>query len=262
MKNLVFYTSLTALVLLMAVGAWADPDLVIYYDFEAIHETISGDLISDMSGNGLDGTINGDVVLVDGGKHGQAAKFATGSFLDLHGEDLPAGTVPTEAGSICAWANVEETGDHHAIFNARASDETWLTHPELRSDHGFRWLFRAAGGTTIFDVKAGEWVAGEWIHFAGVYSQADGVGILYINGEEVGREAARVNEPIVGDWEMGARVGYNIDNARPFTGMMDDFCIFKRALSQNEIQDLMENFPTAVSPRGKLAATWAGIKKL
>jgi hypothetical protein len=60
---------------------------------------------------------------------------------------------------------VDNTGDHHALFNARASDQTWLVHPELRSDGGFRWLLRAAGGDTIFDIRAGQWTAGEWIHF-------------------------------------------------------------------------------------------------
>jgi hypothetical protein len=133
-------------------------------------------------------------------------------------------------------------------------------HPELRSNHQFRWLFRAAGGTTIFDVQTGEWQPGQWLHYAGTYSKDAGVGILYINGEEVGRENARVAEPIVGDWGMGARVGRNIDDARPFTGLMDDFCIWRKALTADEIKDLMSSV-TPVQPQNCITTTWGIIKK-
>jgi len=256
MKKFVFYTGLTALVLLMAVSAWSD--LVIYYDFEAM----SGDMIPDMSGNGHDGAINGDIVL-EPGVYGQAAKFAKGSYLDLDGENFPDGDIPKDAFTICAWINIESTGEHHAIFNARASDEQWLTHPEVRdTSNQYRWLLRTdKPGGTIFDIKTGEPKVGEWVHFAGTYSRADGVGILYIDGEEVGREDAReADAPVAGDWGMGARVGLNIDDARPFTGLMDDLCIWMKALSLDEIIQVKGGI-VAVSPKGKLAATWADIKK-
>ncbi len=255
MKRFVLFTGLTFLMFLLTVGVWAG-DLVIYYSFDSLTDNI----VPDMSGNGHDGVINGDITLEEDSERGPVGKFTTGSFLDLDGANFPADEVPTDAGTICAWANVEETGDHHAIFNARASDETWLTHPELRSDHQFRWLFRSYGGTTIFDVKAGEWAPGTWLHFAGTYSVDAGVGILYINGEEVGREDARVNEPIAGDWGMGARVGKNVDDARPFTGLMDDFCIFSKALTQDEIKDVMVSV-VPVSPKGSLVTTWGQIKE-
>jgi hypothetical protein len=55
---------------------------------------------------------------------------------------------------------------------------------------------------------------------------------------------------IAGDWGSGARVGYNIDNARPFTGLMDMLWLFKRALTQEEISKAMkgEAYPYALSP--------------
>jgi len=212
-----------------------DPSLVIYYSFDEV-----SDIVADQSGKGHDGAVVGDVTVEANGKYNGAAKFASGSYLDLDGPSFPAEDIPTSAMTLAAWAKCENTGDHHAIFNARASDATWVTHPELRSEGNFRWLLRSYGGTTIFDIRAGVVTWDEWLHFAGTYSQADGVGILYINGQEVGRENARVNEPIAGDWGQGARVGYNIDNARPFTGLMDEFCMFKRALSQDEILEIMQ----------------------
>lgn len=255
-----FWTTAIMCSVLIASGTWAANDLMVYYDYEAITDGT----ISDISGNGYDGTINGDVTLTDG-KLGQCAHFAQGSFLDLHGADIPEGETPTDAFTICAWVNVEDTGEHHAIFNARAADSTWLTHPEVRtSSNQYRWLLRTDGGDTIFDVRAGEPKVGEWVHFAGTYSRADGVGILYIDGEEVGSEEARIADaPIAKDWGMGARVGYNIDNARPFTGLMDEFSIWKDALTQDEIVDLMNNgiaSVTPVTPKDKLATLWGQIK--
>ena len=64
---------------------------------------------------------------------------------------------------------------------------------------------------------------------------------------------------------MGARVGYNIDDARPFTGLMDDFCIYKKALSQAEVQVVMDGGPPSAAPvpnESSLASTWGEVKSL
>ena len=237
-------------------------ELVVYYAYEEI----DAGWIRDLSGNGIDGQINGDVSL-DAGRDGQAGKFAQGSYLDLDGPGVPQGLIPTDGFTLTAWVNIENTGEHHAIFNARASDATWLIHPEVRNTSDqYRWLLRTSGGVTIFDVRAGAPVVSDWVHFAGTYSRADGVGILYIDGQEVGRETARIADaPVAGDWGMGARVGFNIDNARPFTGLMDEFALWNDARSLDEIVDIMDNGPmgsdpTAVSREGKLATTWAEIR--
>lgn len=259
MKKFVFYTGLTALVLLMAVGAWAVDleGLVIYYSFN----TASGGKILDESGNGHDGAINGDITLVDGGKHDKAAKFATGSFLDLDGPNFPAEDIPTSAFTLSAWIKCENTGGDHAIFNARAADNTWIIHPDIRSGGQYRFCLRGNGSNKICDIKAGTVAWNEWTHYAGTYSKATGKATLYINGEVLEEVDALAKVDVASDWGLGARVGYNIDNKRPFTGLMDDFLLWKRALSLDEIKELMEGF-VAVSPKGKLAATWADIKKL
>jgi hypothetical protein len=165
--------------------------------------------------------------------------------------------------SLLAWVNVDSLGGDHAIFNARASDETWLIHPEVRGGAGnFRWLLRTDGGTTIFDIRAGVAAPGEWVHFAGVYDRATGAA-LYINGVQVGEGVG--DSPIAADWGLGARVGMNIDNARPFTGMMDDLSIWKRGLTAEEVVAVMEDgaMPagTAVDASGKATTTWAALKR-
>jgi len=55
-------------------------------------------------------------------------------------------------------------------------------------------------------------------------------------------EETDVTDPadIAGDWGLGARVGLTIDDARPFTGLMDEFRMYTRALSQDEILEIMQ----------------------
>jgi len=148
-----------------------DPQLTLYYTFDEVT-----DVVLDQSGNGHDGIVMGDVTLDPEGMRNGAAKFATGSYLDLDGPNIPSKHIPTTGMTLAAWVKCEYTGGHHAIFNARAADETWLIHPELRSNDNFRWLLRAAGGSTIFDIRAGRVTWNEWLHFCGMYDQASGRG--------------------------------------------------------------------------------------
>ncbi len=235
-----------------------DPDLVLYFDYEEF----SGDTVVEKSGRNYDGTINGGVTQSDDGKFGKAAQFASGSFLDLDGPNINPDDIPTEGMSVVAWINVEAVADM-AIFNARAGDDTWLVHPEARGDGNYRWLNRSAGSQVIFDIKAGKNKANEWMHYAGTFSREAGLAILYINGVNVGEEKARVGTPIAPDWDQGARVGYNIDNNRPFNGLMDELNVWKRGLMQEEVESIMNNGITehlAVEARGKLTTTWGKLK--
>jgi len=238
----------------------SDPDLTLYFSFDEV-----SDIVLDQSGNGLDGVVNGDVTADSGGMRNGAAKFATGSFLDLDGPSVPPELIPTTGITISAWVKCENTGGDHAIFNARAADATWLVHPELKSGGDFRWLLRAAGGSGIFDIRAGKVTWDEWLHYCGMYDKASGRAALYINGELVHEQTISGAQEIAGDWDSGARVGYNIDNARPFTGLMDMLWIFRRSLSEGEIPKAMqgEAYPYALSPDPAdgdiLQETWATV---
>ena len=218
-----------------------DPNLVLFYSFEDV-----GTIVPDESGKGHDGAVCGDVTkCLSGIKYYGAAQFQgrlgpTGySYLDLNGPDFPAEDIPTSAITLSVWVKCQNTNDHHATLNARASDNTWIIHAEIRSGGNFRWLLRAYQGTSIFDMQVGTVKWDEWLHYAGTYDQATGKAVLYINGEVIQQQNVTNPPSIAGDWGTGARVGYNVDNARPFTGIMDDLYLFTRALSQAEIKGLM-----------------------
>jgi len=208
---------------------------VIYYSFDSV-----GDVVMDESGKGHDAAVVGDVTAEAGGKYNGAARFSNAGYLDLDGPDFTAEDIPTFGMTLAAWIKCTNTGDHHAIFNARASDQTWVVHPEARSSGEFRWLLRAYGGATLFDIRAGVVTWDEWLHFAGTYDEASGKAMLYINGEVAKELDVKNPADIAGDWDLGARVGKNIDDARPFTGLMDEFRLFTQALSQDEIRNIMQ----------------------
>ena len=253
-KKLVYLISFVLVAVLNSnalAGLIDDPSLVIYFSFDSV-----SDIVIDQSGNGHDGVIVGDVTAEPVGKHNGAAKFdgtsgpANRSYIDMDGPNFPTEEVPTTGMTLTAWAKCQNTGDHQTLFNARASDGTWVIHPEARSNGEFRWLLRSAGGSTIFDIRAGVVTWDEWLHFAGTYDKATGKATLYINGEMVHEENVSSPADIAGDWGQGARVGYDIDDARAFTGLMDDFLMFRRALSLAEVNKLMQGIgsPLAFGP--------------
>jgi len=210
-----------------------DPSLSIYYSFDEV-----GAVVADQSGKGHDGMVVGEVSAEAEGLLAGAAKFANAGYLDLDGLNFSLEDIPTSAITLAAWIKCENTGDNHALFNARASDQTWIVHPEARSNGEFRWLLRSYGGTTMFDIRAGVVTWDEWLHFAGTYDKATAKAALCINGELVSEMDVADPADIAGDWGLGARVGKNIDDARPLTGLMDEFRMYTRALSQEEIAGL------------------------
>ena len=212
-----------------------DPSLVIYYSFDEV-----GDIVADQSGKGHDGVVVGDVTAEPEGMYNGAANFANGGYLDLDGVNFPTEDIPTSAMTLVAWIKCANTGGDHEIFNARASDETWIMHPEPKSSGDIRWLLRSYGGTTIFQIRAGTMTWDEWLHFAGTYDKESSMAALYINGELIEEMVVENPADIAGDWGLGARVGKTIDDARPFTGLMDEFRMYTRSLSQDEILEVMQ----------------------
>ncbi|MBN1505874.1 MAG: hypothetical protein JW955_03465 [Sedimentisphaerales bacterium] len=274
-KHLVYLVSLV-LLLGLATNASADiprdPNLVIYYSYDSV-----GAIVLDESGKGHSGTVCGDVSGVPSGiKWFGAAEFLgewgpTGySYLDLDSPHYPAEDIPRSAITLAAWVKCRKTGKDHAILSCRGSDNTWVVHPQINDNGTFRWLLRSPGSVTIYNMNGvGTHGWDEWIHYAGTYDSVTGKMTLYIGGVVPANGSVTVpTGQRIADWGTGARVGYNIDNARPFTGIMDELYLFTRALSQDEIGALAdaEGLPSekATHPSpvngAELETTWANLQ--
>ena len=175
---------LTLMVLVALVTCSAVAEQLAYFPFEEGQgaETV------DATGNGNDGTLNGDVEWVAGYKGG-AVRFDTG------GERIVIGAIDPSAGTnamtLAAWINWEGQGhsiEQQGIIGKRQGWDPgtnikwfWQTNPTgdllLRAD-------AADGGTGLW------WgnailvpYANEWIHVAVTWD--NGAALQYINGEEV-----------------------------------------------------------------------------
>ena len=127
---------------------------------------------------------------------------------------------------------------HNADPAARAA---WLDDMFLPPD-AFDWALnvvpvRSGGQTILID-------AGLWLHLAVVL---DGNGkrvVQYVNGLQVSAKALKVNPPFrvgaaeLGNWNASGFRENDPSLIRNFSGAMDEFCLFSRALNTDEIRKL------------------------
>ena len=111
----------------------------------------------------------------------------------------------------------------------------------------------------------------KWYHVALVEDGKEGT--AYINGEPLtdadvtGGNRHRPMAPY-DVWEgEPVRIGWaqghsgNINTLTFFDGIIDEVAIYNRALSADEIKELMTRRPIAVSPSDRLATTWGDVKR-
>ena len=192
----------------------------------------------DASGNGNDGTVNGDPNFVEG-------MVATAMEFDGDGDFLDCGNNPilalTDAVSISAWIKVAVQGaDHKVGGNQDGANGGYKMSVyndkiefEIRTSGNSAVLNRDVGGGTVLDVDV-------WYHVVGVYSLADGYIRTYVDGE-LDRELETTEA-------LGASPGSLMIGCEPFSagqynfnGVMDDIRVYNKALSEDEARYLANN---------------------
>ncbi len=222
-------------------------ELVGYWPFEEGQGTVTADI----TGNGNDGTINGNVEWVPGYIGGGVRFDTTGERIVVGPLDPSAGT---NAMTLAAWINWEGEGhsiEHQGIIGKRLGWTTdgatikWFWETTPAGDLVFRADY-SGGGTGLW------WgngilipFANEWTHVAVTWD--DGAAVEYINAEEVEtgnitfRESANATPVTIGCVDS--------TNNETFVGTIDEARIYSHALTQAEIQTIMLGiFPTAHSP--------------
>lgn len=153
-----------------------------------------------------------------------------------------------EAVTLSAWARVQGLDRRlNSLFMCDGFDPGTL-----------HWLIRSDGvlGLTVVGEGAGNFqiVAsareltldqlGMWLHLAVVVDGPAGVATHYVNGRPVGESVLRIEPPYrIGAAELGNWNGKGFPKDDPFmirnfSGAMDEFCLFSRALSPREIRAL------------------------
>jgi hypothetical protein len=248
-----------SLVISLSSVCWAikDKALILYFSFDSAN----GDTVEDMTGNGHDGTLANAEIIEKPVKIGKGALniedmndvMTVESFKEL--EEYQDNTfiwwIYFTAGSNGAWSQI-------IVKLAPGSDRSpgiWIN-PGGTGIH-YRYNAGNQGASRIGPGGEGkDFPTDEWFHVAGV---KDGGNLkVYINGEEEGSYGVPAKHS---QGPAALHVGKS-PTYRAATFIIDDFAIYNRALSEEEIKEDMEKgvLPQAVDAEGKLATTWSSIK--
>ena len=224
--------------------------LVSYWTFNK--SDIDGETVLDVWG-GNDGTIKGDPEIVEG-KVGDALKFdGIDDYVDC-GND--ASLQITDDLTITAWINISLLGkpQDHEILVKRVDDpnrEYTIRLGDATADDELRYLDSNNKGTANTPLIVDKWF------FVAVVRE-DNV-TFYLDGQEDG------TVPLSGKLsatDAPATIGGRPDAIwGPTDGLIDEVCIYNRALSAKEVrQNFAAEGLAVVAPTGKLAETWGNIK--
>jgi concanavalin A-like lectin/glucanase superfamily protein len=221
----------------------ATPELLVHLKF--------GDGAADAAGKGHAGVVQGKVAW-GAGKVGKAASFdGTGGHIELPSKpeldkvnegsyalaawfkpaDVPAGK---EADNNANYGIINKTGWHEGIRYGNDKKfvfEHWLAGPKPEEPE-----WKGAG------TWENEYEPGHWYHVVGVVDRAAGATKIYVNGElqNTGDWDANAKARDYGNatWKIGMAAPGSEHWAWSAKGLIDDVRIYKKALTDAEVQAL------------------------
>jgi hypothetical protein len=243
-KKLIFLVSVV-LVLSLALMSTARAELIGWWRFDEG----SGTTAYDFSGYGNDGTLR------NGAEWGIG--YLSNSSVQLDGADdfveVPHAdilTVDNEA-SVMAWINtprLEVPGQgYQGIIAKGNSTRSYSLYTTTAGPLHFSTTSTATNayvGTTSSTPVPTD----EWVHVAAVV--VDGGHIYYINGEPAGTGGSGIVLPGTADSDNVVIGRTQEGTSRSFLGLIDDARIYNHAVTQQEIQTIMEgqDWPYAIGP--------------
>ena len=185
-------------------------------------------------------------------------KFGCGlELLGVHSVTIPhfARISPPEEVTFTVWVKLYGLREFGRILRFTVP---WGNHKSdiavfmPQEDNTVQWRFGTPYITAQADINTP--VINVWRHWAFVQSIRDNLMAIYLDGELfASTNDARAYAPRSG----GLRIGKGI------RGRIDEFGVFQRRLSQEEIQAVMTHGlpnPLAVKPNHQLASTWGKLK--
>ncbi len=211
-------------------SAGIDPSLMGWWKLEEG----SGNVANDSSGNNNNGTVNGNPAWVAAGKIGGCIDFdGTNDYIDCGNS---ASLSPTDGITLAVWLKTPGMTTTWAVFISKG--DTGSSFRLGRNGTGTSVHFGLNGVTA----SGNPWFDGtrnvsdnEWHHVAGTY---DGTTMrLWVDGTQDTTLAATGKITVS---STRVYISENADSAgRYFKGMMDDVRVYNRALTQDELAQVM-----------------------
>jgi hypothetical protein len=244
--------------LAIRAGAFPEEGLVLHLSFDK--DTIEGDEVEDLSGQGNNGIINGSAE-VDVGKFGEALLFdGVDDFVEV---PLSDSITFTEGSSftVQAWVKTDDspTQNDGIVGNYRQSTQAFWNLSVSGDDAAQRgkmgFNIRDVGKVHYSGISSPDFLNdGQWHHLAGVRDQDQKKARFYVDGvliDEIDDQTEDINSG------QSIWIGEHLD--RFYKGLIDDVKVWNRALSAAEL-DRSRSGVTAVNPSSKLATLWGSVK--
>ena len=251
MRQIVFYILIAAFVFTLSfVGeAIEDDAMVLYFSFDEG----KGKDVEDLSGKENHGTLEGDA------KWEKNGKINSGVFFN---EQIQKGVVAVEASdsltitkslTIEVWVYPDSVGDYRNVRGQAGPHTYYLS---IHQGRPSVWLGCGGVGCKTWNSAKSDIPTDKWTHVAVVY-EFDKELRHYINGklDETYKVGGEITTSQADHW-----FGNRLDGPWPYGGRLDEFVIYNRVLTADEIQQDMEQV-LSVSPLDKAATTWGMLKK-
>jgi len=262
-KRIYLFSVVLMLGLMMSELAQAgDPSLVGWWKFDEG----SGTTVVDSSGGGNDGRLEGSAGW-EAGNFGNAVVLDGSSWVQIP----PAAwdTIEKQV-TVAFWAfGGDAQPQSNFTFAAYSADENAARQASAHVPWGDGQIYWDTGGVGYDRINTPlppEFQKGQWVHFAFTKDADAGEVMIYVNGEPFhsGTGATLVMTG-VNAFTIGVRA--TSDHASGYIGSIDDFRLYDRALTQEDIAVVMtgagSGFPLAMAPDPEdgamLEATWANL---
>ena len=252
MRQIVLYIlSVTFIFAFLFVSeAIEDDAMVLYFSFDEG----KGKDVEDLSGKENHGTLEGDA------KWEKNGKINSGVFFN---EQIQKGVVAVEASdsltitkslTMEVWVYPESVGDYRNVRGQAGPHTYYLS---IHQGRPSVWLGCGCVGCKTWNSAKSDIPTDKWTHVAVVY-EFDKELRHYINGklDETYKVGGEITTSQADHW-----FGNRLDGPWPYGGRLDEFVIYNRVLTEDEIQQDMEQV-LSVSPLDKAATTWGLLKKV
>jgi len=256
--NMCLILAFLVFIILPSHSAFDKKGLLLLFTFEGA----KGDTVPDMSGGKHDGILRTNAKITTTAKYGKSALEITdqnaamevASFREL--EEYQDNTflfwLYFTAGSNGAWSQIVVK---LSPGNDRAPG-VWIN----PGGTGIHYRYNAGNmgfGRVGPNGEGGDFELKTWYHITGVKKGAQLT--FYCNAEQKGQVAVpAAHQQGTGSLHVGKSPSY-----RAATFIMDDLTVFNRALTADEVKQVMNGVLSTGAPvesQGKLASTWGDIK--
>jgi hypothetical protein len=213
-----------------------------------------GAIVEDASGNGNDGTPNGDLKVNNDGRVGKSFEFnGTDTYVELE-------RVIQDDFTLMAWIKTDEPGVQLGNQGFQGSGLIWSDVGGVQNDFilavlGTKLSF-FCGNPDLSVNSDQDIVTGDWLHVAATRDTTQTKISIYIDGKHEKSLEHANKGPL--DALPTIAIGGNVLDSRYYNGLVDEVKIFDVALTEEEIQQVLT--ATSVASTGKLSVTWAKIK--